>query len=210
MRLTDAKSLRGCPKDFNPRTREGCDLPTKSEKAARQSISIHAPVKGATSHERVYSHHKRDFNPRTREGCDKPFQGFFPCQWYFNPRTREGCDPYGADILKCYLSISIHAPVKGATCPLYILHASLRYFNPRTREGCDIFRGGTYIYIKIFQSTHPCRVRLRAAKAAVFVIRISIHAPVKGATRTQPLLPLVMGHFNPRTREGCDLLPCLV
>ena len=36
-------------KDFNPRTREGCDYKYK-----RQGLSLY------------------DFNPRTREGCDDP------------------------------------------------------------------------------------------------------------------------------------------
>ena len=56
------------------------------------------------------------------------------------------------------------------------------YFNPRTREGCDS----------------------SLSSAAMRSFRISIHAPVKGAThgpgkgRDFPL------YFNPRTREGCD------
>ncbi len=55
-------------------------------------ISIHAPVKGATS------------TRATRIGGPR----------YFNPRTREGCD-YG-DVHEGHdMIISIHAPVKGAT-----------------------------------------------------------------------------------------------
>ena len=34
--------------NFNPRTREGCDLPGLYYRFARCLISIHAPVKGAT------------------------------------------------------------------------------------------------------------------------------------------------------------------
>ena len=37
-------------------------------------------------------------------------------------------------------------------------------------------------------------------------IRISIHAPVKGATDWDGNLPLDGLHFNPRTREGCDIV----
>ena len=39
---------------------------------------------------------------------------------------------------------------------------------------------------------------------------ISIHAPVKGATRRNGDIASAMHNFNPRTREGCDfpgLLP---
>ena len=33
---------------------------------------------------------------------------------------------------------------------------------------------------------------------------ISIHAPVKGATVINLICDSTSGHFNPRTREGCD------
>ena len=37
------------------------------------------------------------------------------------------------------------------------------------------------------------------------VVFISIHAPVKGATRPVGSIRVAdMGYFNPRTREGCD------
>ena len=34
---------------------------------------------------------------------------------------------------------------------------------------------------------------------------ISIHAPVKGATNNMRASLDTIGHFNPRTREGCDM-----
>ena len=81
------------------------------------AISIHAPVKGATFYFAAYFcrllHY---FNPRTREGCDDA--GFLVWALFglnFNPRTREGCDHSRVVIWKDPLVISIHAPVKGAT-----------------------------------------------------------------------------------------------
>ena len=56
------------------------------------------------------------------------------------------------------------------------------HFNPRTREGCDPEHEMSY--------------------AEAF--GISIHAPVKGATRTPAGTDYGDRHFNPRTREGCD------
>ncbi len=56
------------------------------------------------------------------------------------------------------------------------------YFNPRTREGCDEV----------------------ATLLGVTVQRISIHAPVKGATRLGEQPGRRLENFNPRTREGCD------
>ena len=111
---------------------------TREEDAERKAelISIHAPVKGATRITLVVKPHLPDFNPRSREGSDARPSGpgaghadFNPrsregsdvglettMRWYryFNPRSREGSD------LRSYryqlpLSISIHAPVKGAT-----------------------------------------------------------------------------------------------
>ena len=81
-------------RNFNPRTREGCDdrcsplstsallisihAPVKGATTAAASgmgqtvrISIHAPVKGATIHLRqMRGTLTAHFNPRTREGCD--------------------------------------------------------------------------------------------------------------------------------------------
>ena len=56
-------------------------------------------------------------------------------------------------------SISIHAPVKGATTSLMLVRLYMQDFNPRSREGSDI-----------------CGYWRR------FCGLISIHAPVKGAT----------------------------
>ena len=100
-------------------------------------------------------------------------------------------------------------------------------FNPRTREGCDVTR-----YEKgaqgIFQSTHPRRVRPRPCAGSPEKGQISIHAPAKGATIPAFLLMCLprlfqsthprrvrrglpgyyqrRSYFNPRTREGCDMV----
>ena len=79
------------------------------------TISIHAPVKGATHGSRWQDCLDHDFNPRTREGCD------------------EG----NAKATKRGFTISIHAPVKGATLLGTTAEHVHEYFNPRTREGCD-------------------------------------------------------------------------
>ena len=96
---------------------------------------------------------------------------------YFNPRTREGCDAFLDVDLYPIQAISIHAPVKGATFEVAVLHGllvisihapvkgatpqvtqrqpGLIHFNPRTREGCDYLSVGLRRNEKIFQSTHP-------------------------------------------------------
>ena len=61
------------PRDFNSRTREGCD-------PVPQTIQIPSD---------------RYFNSRTREGCDGCGHGAEIYRNDFNSRTREGCDGYG-------------------------------------------------------------------------------------------------------------------
>jgi len=55
---------------FNPRTREGCDEDGLEVTFHDSFISIHAPVKGATTARQMKSAGLLYFNPRTREGCD--------------------------------------------------------------------------------------------------------------------------------------------
>ena len=120
-------------RNFNPRTRTGCDLIIRSSAVSR-IISIHAPARGATFFrlgrhmasifQSTHPHGVRHpvhvnfrgleyFNPRTRTGCDLRI-GTSSGHWNFNPRTRTGCD----SCLRC-------------------LSRSRYHFNPRTRTGCD-------------------------------------------------------------------------
>ena len=57
----------------------------------------------------------RYFNPRSREGSDL-YSSTAPVRlFYFNPRSREGSDDHRQHRQRTG-PISIHAPVKGATC----------------------------------------------------------------------------------------------
>ena len=169
------------------------------------------------------------FNPRTREGCDCD-----PCHAilhvvYFNPRTREGCDESLEQLTKEINTISIHAPVKGATPDNISLRTyGYRHFNPRTREGCDSDDDRKQLSKKIISIHAPVKGATRSSTAvnsftndisihapvkgatgvdvrpAVYGCIISIHAPVKGATKKNGCKLIGHGDFNPRTREGCD------
>ena len=58
--------------------------------------------------------------------------------------------------------------------------------------------------VQWFQSTHPCGVR-RRIHAYPTRYYVSIHAPVWGATIFRDQFPVFMTLcFNPRTRVGCD------
>ena len=76
-------------------------------------------------------------------------------------------------------------------------------FNPRAREGRDL---------DVLEDLHDAIVSIHApVKGATRVavrrdkrIDVSIHAPVKGATPYRPLKKSVPRGFNPRAREGRD------
>ena len=87
----------------------------------------------------------------------------------------------------------------------YSVPAYPAYFNPRTREGCDIHRVES---AGRRQPDFNPRTRegcdLLEWLADLLLGKISIHAPVKGATATHRAYVLPGKNFNPRTREGCD------
>ena len=98
---------------------------------------------------------------RTRAGTD--FQAF-SVKWVyltnFNSRTHVGCDNSCFIRHHIILSISIHAPLRGATCIAII----------------RLYRDFA------FQSTHPWGVRHGNLKDIALFEIISIHAPLRGAT----------------------------
>ena len=77
-----------------------------------------------------------DFNPRSREGSDLVMMCHGGRIQHFNPRSREGSDQADCTVPEVFL-ISIHAPVKGATCIDALPLSLAADFNPRSREGSD-------------------------------------------------------------------------
>ena len=125
------------------------------------------------------------------------------------------------------ITVSIHAPTRGATFANFISKPTFKFqsthphgvrhestlriftrlrFNPRTHTGCDYFCGINYYRYVQFQSTHPHGVRLRLIFCHPPYMRVSIHAPTRGATILPPVLSArASSCFNPRTHTGCDL-----
>ena len=166
-------------------------------------ISIHAPVKGATSFD-VKQHLFSSIS------IHAPVKG----------ATERWIDQF------CVNIISIHAPVKGATLGqdiwfhilLISIHAPVKGATKRPdRWWSCLWR---------FQSTHLWKVRLGLSGYLLLIHNISIHAPVKGATwigipfsawrvafqsthlwkvRHPPItVNPPYKYFNPRTCERCD------
>jgi len=122
-------------------------------------ISIHAPVKGATS------------EPGTTERLAR-ISIHAPVKGATSGREL----PLGNH------PISIHAPVKGATCSARPSPSLCTYFNPRTREGCDFPEATASTALRDFNPR--TREGCDACSPPDFRPHyISIHAPVKGATR---------------------------
>ena len=112
--------------------------------------------------------------------CQPPFQSTHP--------RRVRLDARGAQ--RGVQEISIHAPAKGAT-PNKIID-----FKPSTFQSTHPWRVRPsqcqrLFFQQLFQSTHPWRVRQDWVLSNFAGIRISIHAPVKGATGTVTLVILL-------------------
>ena len=125
----------------------------------QQSISIHAPARGATLFLVLCVFYMIYFNPRSREGSDGIQDIDHGVAMNFNPRSREGSDSQEGS-----------------------LEAVPGHFNPRSREGSDV---ADYKYIMRmfeFQSTLPRGERPHLCTGQGGKICISIHAPARGAT----------------------------
>ena len=190
------------PTYFNPRTREGCDATNTGDWSAAIVISIHAPARGAT---------KWGFNQvyRWDISIHAPARGatlhsviFTEAVTDFNPRTREGCDGSG----------DVQDPAPGNFNPRTregcdqggkFIGRFYSHFNPRTREGCDT--NAAVLSFQKWISIHaPARGATFCVLYKVIIFPISIHAPARGATVTNSQASNLAVDFNPRTREGCD------
>ncbi len=167
--------------NFNPRTREGCDLTTIEFESELDLISIHAPARGATV---------------------GAFRTIFSGVISIHAPARGATDGYLTSLMQ--VAISIHAPARGAT------HFSTSYlrpgknFNPRTREGCDGPGFGFSVLQLLFQSTHPRGVRPQLLGHLITGLRFQSTHP-RGVRLVTHLLVVIKVYFNPRTREGCDI-----
>ena len=137
-----------------------------------------------------------------------------------------GVRPLALSRCGCSLSVSIHAPGRGATShdsktirviPFQFTHPggvrlhSLKFiahigeFQFTHPGGVRQSSRETHATDTRFQFTHPGGVRLRIALGVISIQVVSIHAPGRGATCLQARHFRQASCFNSRTREGCDL-----
>ena len=111
------------------------------------------------------------------------------CLTHFNPRTHVGCDELLDAVTVTVTDFNPRTHV-GCDRASPLPPPGNGYFNPRTHVGCDL---------KILTDYER-------------FIKISIHAPTWGATRSKASRTSRLNDFNPRTHVGCDfesdLGPC--
>ena len=219
-----ANALRLPPIYFNSRPREGGDG-LASRFTVRIFISIHAPAKGATGLLQVGNRSTLPyFNSRPREGGDSPlldlagdaviFQFTPPRRGRRTARTarmlsklfqftppRRGRPSFASSTVK-KINISIHAPAKGATHGEHRVkgHPGFQFTPPR--------RGRRHDPVQTLRRLHfnsrPREGGDHYFSPPPFRLRISIHAPAKGATGSNDNILHLGAYFNSRPREGGD------
>ena len=168
--------------NFNPRSREGSDIKRLEEVAAVENFNPRSR-EGSDNNCVLRDGPGSNFNPRSREGSDEAETIKMEAYADFNPRSREG-----SDAKRLHLS-----RVKDN-------------FNPRSREGSDESEQQSEPEAEAFQSTLPRRERPKAGFLPTPLTVISIHAPAKGATFLFSICLCLFDYFNPRSREGSDVV----
>ena len=143
---------------FNPRTHTGCDYEEVAVYEGFDTVSIHAPTRGATLQE-VQS----ELSPFV--SIHAPTRG----------ATK------GSGRILGPVRVSIHAPTRGATSGKSVcIISTIVSIHAPTRGATRVYR--IYRGSLVFQSTHPHGVRLFTIRFIYRRIGVSIHAPTRGAT----------------------------
>ncbi len=167
---------------FNPRARAGRDFPHRAASNRPDSVSIHAPARGAT----LWS-----------SGSIREYRSF-------NPRARAGRDLYSISI-STIKHVSIHAPARGATFCFFpdVFHFLVSIHAPA--RGATLPLTTLALLIFVFQSTRPRGARRRSWHCWPSPALVSIHAPARGATWLPRIYSWADFSFNPRARAGRDV-----
>ena len=113
-------------------------------------------------------------------GCDlRPLPEYHKCR-YFNPRTPVGCDLHRPRRARARLDFNPRTPV-GCDSTSAAIHPHTTDFNPRTPVGCDHRELAYPPAVRI--SIHaPLWGATDGGESEVVFLPISIHAPQWGAT----------------------------
>ena len=146
------------------------------------TISIHAPTRGATGQQvfgSVFKVFQSTLPREERRGAFVLLSGFSPISIHAPTRGATA----SADFKTSSFSISIHAPTRGATNrePVF-QHQSQISIHAPTRGATKIC--ACYFQIVKFQSTLPREERPMLSCKPSNASPISIHAPTRGATKS--------------------------
>ena len=193
---------------FNPRPRAGGDA-TRYYRCDAVVFQSAPPCGGRREGVVFLATQSARFNPRPRAGGDLGSAWSPACRaGCFNPRPRAGGDELLLPPDPGIALVSIRAPVRGAT-PKQPSTPSTKQSRFQSAPPC----GGRHTRAdrirsdqKTFQSAPPCGGRRRALREArPDEERVSIRAPVRGATSAAPALSCARpSRFNPRPRAGGD------
>ena len=173
---------------------------------------------------RRYGQH---FNPRSREGSDpvtrlypqkiQKFQSTLPrrerlsqissCMGFLAISIHAPAKGATEDrnITESHFSISIHAPAKGATLNRDLLLEKEKISIHAPAKGAT--GAGRRDACESDISIHaPAKGATEDTVGTAYRSGISIHAPAKGATTHASLLRVSINNFNPRSREGSDIV----
>ncbi len=160
----------------------GARQPRLVAQVDESTVSIHAPVRGATGHLGAATVGPPVSIHAPVRGATLAFVGQV-----------------------AVVVVSIHAPVRGATAVVSACVASAamfqstrpcgarrfrpassrparQRFNPRARAGRDMMGRSRNSSVAVFQSTRPCGARHSGGETVQRLRGVSIHAPVRGAT----------------------------
>ncbi len=166
---------------FNPRSRTGSDIHAWLV-FPPFDLSIHAPARGAIS-------------VRVQVPWAKDFQSTLPHGERLKIIQRLGKER----------SLSIHAPARGAIGSLPSIFRLSSFFQSTLPHG-ERFWGWSVIRLdRFFQSTLPHGERSGKTTWAIETLKLSIHAPARGAISSFYLSFMCIVSFNPRSRTGSDL-----
>ena len=149
------------------------------------------------------------FNPRAREGRDSERLPGVEGHWMFQSTRPRGARRHTHLLQYIMIPVSIHAPARGATHRAR--HHSLlnNCFNPRAREGRDVFDVRALVSERLVSIHAPARGATRSRSARKPRLFWFQSTRPRGARRSRWRRFLSRACFNPRAREGRDLVQLL-
>jgi len=130
--------------------------------------------------------------------CENQFQSTHPC----------GVRHFIDVVTWRKQAVSIHAPLRGATRLSPDIHHDGQCFNPRTPAGCDEDPYGDWNCLRCFNPRTPAGCDSGRANDDLEDQRVSIHAPLRGATATA--LGLSWSTVRFQSTHPCGVRPHLL